>query len=144
MRKRLPLASLCLAALAASASAQETVKVGLIMTYSGQFTDPAAQMDNGIKLYMKQHGDTIGGKRIQIIRRDTAHEREIEMGVRIDAARHDVAAAGVDHFRSRRRVQLGADRDDGCTFNDDVGATRKIVVYDGAAADQDGHGDLRY
>jgi len=53
------------------AHAQQTVKVGLIMTYSGQFTDPAAQMDNGIKLYMKQHGDVAAGKKIEIIRRDT-------------------------------------------------------------------------
>jgi branched-chain amino acid transport system substrate-binding protein len=53
------------------AHAQQTVKVGLIMTYSGQFTDPAAQMDNGIKLYIKQHGDVVAGKKIEIIRRDT-------------------------------------------------------------------------
>jgi len=26
----------------------DTVKIGLIMTYTGQFTDAAAQMDNGI------------------------------------------------------------------------------------------------
>jgi branched-chain amino acid transport system substrate-binding protein len=55
----------------APADAQETVKVGLIMTYSGQFTDAAAQMDNGIKLYLKQHGDTVAGRKIEIIRRDT-------------------------------------------------------------------------
>jgi branched-chain amino acid transport system substrate-binding protein len=52
------------------ASAQETVKVGLILTYSGQFADAAAQIDNGIKLYMKQHGDTVAGKKIEIIRKD--------------------------------------------------------------------------
>ncbi len=28
-------------------------------------------MDNGIKLYMKQHGDTVAGKKIEIIRKDT-------------------------------------------------------------------------
>ena len=53
------------------AHAQQAVKIGLIMTYSGQFTDPAAQMDNGVKLYMKQHGDLVAGKKIEIIRRDT-------------------------------------------------------------------------
>jgi branched-chain amino acid transport system substrate-binding protein len=62
------LASLCAPA---PAHAQGTVKIGLIMTYSGQFTDAAAQMDNGIKLYMQQHGDTVSGKKIEIIRRDT-------------------------------------------------------------------------
>jgi branched-chain amino acid transport system substrate-binding protein len=57
--------------LAAPASAQSTVKVGVIMSFSGQFADAAAQMDNGIKLYVKQHGDTAGGKKIEIIRKDT-------------------------------------------------------------------------
>src|SRR6266850_3611552 len=52
------------------AFAQDTVKIGVILTYSGQFADPAAQIDNGIKLYMEQHGDQVAGKRIEIIRRD--------------------------------------------------------------------------
>ena len=54
------------------ANAQEIVKVGLLMTYTGQFTDAAAQMDHGIALYMKQHGDTVAGKKIELIRKDTA------------------------------------------------------------------------
>lgn len=53
------------------AYAQQTVKVGLIMTYSGQFADPAAQMDNAIKLYVKQNGDTVAGRKIEFIRKDT-------------------------------------------------------------------------
>jgi branched-chain amino acid transport system substrate-binding protein len=53
------------------ASAQDTVKIGLIMAYSGQFADTAAQIDSGIKLYMKQKGDTVAGKKIELIRKDT-------------------------------------------------------------------------
>ena len=53
------------------AGAQDTVKIGLIMAYSGQFADTATQMDNGIKLYMKQKGDTVAGKKIEVIRKDT-------------------------------------------------------------------------
>ena len=56
---------------ASSANAQQTIKVGLIMPYSGQFADTATQMDNAIKLYMKQKGDTVAGKKIEVIRRDT-------------------------------------------------------------------------
>src|SRR4026207_2249916 len=56
---------------AAPVRAQDTVKVGLIMAYSGQFADTAAQMDNAIKLYIKQKGDTVAGKKIELIRRDT-------------------------------------------------------------------------
>jgi branched-chain amino acid transport system substrate-binding protein len=55
----------------APAQAAGTVKIGLIMAYSGQFADTAAQMDNAIKLYIKQHGDTIAGKKIELIRKDT-------------------------------------------------------------------------
>ena len=51
--------------------AQDTVKIGVILPFSGQFADPGAQIDNGIKLYMKQHGDTVAGKKIEIIRKDT-------------------------------------------------------------------------
>jgi branched-chain amino acid transport system substrate-binding protein len=53
------------------ASAQQTIKIGLILPFSGQFADPGAQADNGIKLYMQQHGDTVAGKKIEIIRKDT-------------------------------------------------------------------------
>ena len=54
-----------------SAYAQHAIKIGVILAYSGQFADPSAQMDNGIKLYMKQRGDTVAGKKIELIRRDT-------------------------------------------------------------------------
>ena len=60
-----------LLAVASAANAQGTVKVGLIMPYSGQFADTATQMDNAIKLYMKQNGDTVAGKKIEIIRKDS-------------------------------------------------------------------------
>src|SRR6266545_4364023 len=66
-----------LAALAAAVfgtspvNAQQTIKIGLILPYSGQFADPGAQADNGIKLYMQRHGDTVAGKKIELIRKDT-------------------------------------------------------------------------
>src|SRR5258708_478106 len=56
---------------ATPAHAQQPVKIGLIMPYSGQFADAATEVDNGIKLYKKQHGDTVAGRKIEIIRRDT-------------------------------------------------------------------------
>jgi branched-chain amino acid transport system substrate-binding protein len=55
----------------ASADAQEPVKIGLIMPYSGQFADTATQMDNGIKLYVQRNGDSVAGRKIELIRRDT-------------------------------------------------------------------------
>ena len=56
---------------ASSAWAQGTIRIGLIMPYSGQFADTATQMDNAIKLYVKQHGDTVAGKKIEFIRKDS-------------------------------------------------------------------------
>ena len=64
---------LCAAALvigAAPASAQDTIKIGMINVYSGQFADAGIQMDNGAKTYMQQHGDTVAGRKIEIIRKD--------------------------------------------------------------------------
>src|ERR1700738_1945578 len=61
-----------LAAIASTAGAQQgTGKIGLIMPDSGQFADTATQMDNAIKLSTKQHGDTVAGKKIEIIRKDS-------------------------------------------------------------------------
>jgi branched-chain amino acid transport system substrate-binding protein len=73
MRKALVAVFIAAAAMGAiaSAAAQETVKIGLILAYSGQFADPSAQMDNGIKLYLRQHGDTVAGRKVELIRRDT-------------------------------------------------------------------------
>jgi branched-chain amino acid transport system substrate-binding protein len=53
------------------AYAQQTIKIGLIMPYSGQFADTATQMDNAIKLYVKQKGDRVGGRKIEFVRKDT-------------------------------------------------------------------------
>jgi branched-chain amino acid transport system substrate-binding protein len=72
MRKALiALGSLAAALLPTSANAQQTVKIGMINVLSGQFADAGTQLDNGVKTYMKQHGDTVAGKKIEIIRRDT-------------------------------------------------------------------------
>jgi branched-chain amino acid transport system substrate-binding protein len=73
MRKTLlGFASLASALLVATAAnAQNTVKIGVISAFSGQFADTSTQIDNGIKLYMKQKGDTVAGKKIEIIRKDT-------------------------------------------------------------------------
>ncbi len=64
-------ALLAAATLPVAAQAQGTVKIGVISAYSGQFADTAVQIDNGIKLYIKQHGDTVAGKKIEVIRKDT-------------------------------------------------------------------------
>jgi len=62
---------LSMATAMATAHAEGTIKIGLIMPYSGVVADTSTQMDGGVKLYLQQHGDTVAGKKIEIIRRDT-------------------------------------------------------------------------
>ena len=64
------IAALASALIGCGAHAEDTVKIGLILPYSGQFADTATQMDDGFKLYLKQHGDKLGGKNVEIVRKD--------------------------------------------------------------------------
>jgi branched-chain amino acid transport system substrate-binding protein len=71
--KRLLIAGAALfaaSALPVSSHAAGTLKVGVILPYSGQFAHTATEVDAGIKLYMKQHGDTVAGMKIEVIRKD--------------------------------------------------------------------------
>jgi branched-chain amino acid transport system substrate-binding protein len=56
---------------AAAPVAAETVKVGLILPYTGPFASLASIMDDAIKLWVKQNGDSAGPHKIEIIRRDS-------------------------------------------------------------------------
>lgn len=58
------------AGLAGAAVAQDTVKIGVILPYSGQFADAGAMMQAGIDLYMQEHGDMVAGKKVEIIKKD--------------------------------------------------------------------------
>ncbi len=54
----------------APAQAQETVKIGLILPMTGGQASTGKQIDNAIKLYMQQKGDTVAGKKIEILLKD--------------------------------------------------------------------------
>ena len=56
---------------APAAWAQDTIKVGVIASFSGPFADYGKQMQGGIKAWMAQHGEAVAGKKIQIIYKDT-------------------------------------------------------------------------
>src|ERR1700743_1743629 len=56
----------------APARAQETVKIGLILPMTGGQASTGKQIDNAVKLYMQQNGDTVAGKKIEIILKDDA------------------------------------------------------------------------
>jgi branched-chain amino acid transport system substrate-binding protein len=52
------------------ARAEDSVKVGLILPMTGGQASTGKQIDNAVKLYMKQHGDTVAGKKVEIILKD--------------------------------------------------------------------------
>ena len=52
------------------AVAQEPIKIGLILPLTGPFTPTGRQIEAGAKLYMQQHGDTVAGRKIQLIVKD--------------------------------------------------------------------------
>ncbi|WP_233858691.1 ABC transporter substrate-binding protein [Paraburkholderia sp. HD33-4] len=63
-------AALMLAGSSMLAHADDVVKVGLIVPMSGPFASTGRQIDAAVKLYMAQHGDTVAGKKIEIILKD--------------------------------------------------------------------------
>jgi len=48
----------------------ETIKIGVVGQFSGMFADLGKKMTEGFNLYIKQHGDTIAGKKIELIYKD--------------------------------------------------------------------------
>jgi branched-chain amino acid transport system substrate-binding protein len=55
---------------AGQAAAEDTVKIGLVMPMTGTVGAAGQEAVAGIKLYMAQHGDTVAGKKIEILLRD--------------------------------------------------------------------------
>src|SRR5439155_14061286 len=65
---------LCAAVMLAAASAvsaQNVVKLGMVGEFSGPFAQYGQQILGGMKAYMKLHGDTVAGKKIEIVQKDT-------------------------------------------------------------------------
>lgn len=69
---RAAVCAVAVGAFAGMASAQETVKIGLIVPMTGGQASTGKQIDNAVKLYMQQHGDTVAGKKIEVILKDDA------------------------------------------------------------------------
>jgi branched-chain amino acid transport system substrate-binding protein len=63
-------AGLLLAGMAASASAAEPLKIGLILPMSGPFSSYGRQIESGVRLYLQQNGDTFSGRKVELIVRD--------------------------------------------------------------------------
>ena len=74
MQKRVFLSASVLALSALSSMAvlaqDNTFKIGLILPMTGQQASTGRQIEAAAKLYMAQHGDTVAGKKIQLIVKD--------------------------------------------------------------------------
>ncbi len=51
-------------------AAGSTIKIGMIAEMTGSFSDFGFNIVNGAKAYMKEHGDTVAGKKIELIVKD--------------------------------------------------------------------------
>ncbi|ESR25269.1 ABC transporter substrate-binding protein [Lutibaculum baratangense] len=63
-------ATLLGAAVTAQVQAQESVQVGLVLPMTGPFASTGRQVEAGARLYMQQHGDEVGGRKIELIVKD--------------------------------------------------------------------------
>ncbi len=73
MQKRYVLSALVLgifAAYAGGAVAEEKFKIGLILPMTGPFASTGKQIEAAARLYMAQNGDTVGGKKVELIVKD--------------------------------------------------------------------------
>ena len=57
---------------APSAAPQDTIKIGIVMPMTGVQGAVGREISDATKLYMAQHGDTVAGKKIELIVRDDA------------------------------------------------------------------------
>jgi branched-chain amino acid transport system substrate-binding protein len=68
---RLAAAMLAIAVLASASAVAQTVKLGVVDSYSGPMAGVGEQLDRGIRLYMREHEkDLPPGVKLEIIRRD--------------------------------------------------------------------------
>ena len=94
LRRAFALVAFLIASLVAREAAAETVKVGVLLPYTGPFAAIAQQMDDGIKMYMEQHAKELGGHAIEILRRDTT------------GAQPDIAKRLAQELLTRDHVQI--------------------------------------
>ena len=57
--------------------AQQSVKIGLVLPLSGPFTPTGKQLVAGARLYMQQNGDTVAGKKIELVIKDDTGNADI-------------------------------------------------------------------
>ncbi len=59
-------------AVSATAWAADALKIGLVLPMSGPFASYGKQIEHGVRLYLAANGDTVAGRKIELIIRDDA------------------------------------------------------------------------
>ena len=89
-----------------AAFGQETLKIGLIVPLTGGQASTGKQLDNAVKLYMRQNGDIVAGRKIEVIVRDDAaipdNTKRIALELIVNDKVQIIAGFGVTPRHSRR------------------------------------------
>jgi len=101
-----------LAALALPAAQAATVKVGVVLTFSGVNAEWGDQIMRGMNLYLKEHPDSLGGNKVELIKRDSKNPSGT------------VAKTEVQELITRDKVQMLA----GFVFSPDAIASAPVVT----------------
>jgi len=92
--KMLSLAAAAALATAPAVATAKTVKVGVVMTFSGGGAQLAEQIERGYSLYQKLHPEAFGGHEVEIVKRDSKNPGG------------DVAKTAVQELITRDKVQM--------------------------------------
>lgn len=68
---------------AAAAQAAPSLRIGLVMPVTGPFADYGKQIERGIRLWLTAHGDTVAGRKVELVLRDDAPGTSGEVSKRI-------------------------------------------------------------
>lgn len=99
-------------AAATGAAGAETVKVGLVLTFSGGGAQLGQQVERGMMLYQKLHPESFGGHTVELIKRDSKRPGG------------DIAKTAVRELLTRERVDLLA----GFIFSPNAIASAPLVT----------------
>ncbi len=91
---RLVAAAAVAAMFSAGAAYAKTVKVGIVLPYTGGGADFAKQIEKGMKLYLSQNKDKLGGHEVELVTRDSKRPGG------------DIAKVAVQELITREKVDI--------------------------------------
>ena len=110
----------CLVSASGIALAQDAFKIGLILPMTGPFATTGKQIEAAARLYMAQNGDTVAGKKVQLIVKDDTGvpdvtkriAQELVVNDKVDVlAGFGITPLGPGHGADRHPVQDAAGGD---------------------------------